>query len=128
MKTSTPAAYTVIFADSEIELASAYDAVTRALHENALGNVANVVGPNGWILLNGRMVGGEGDWMVLEVGYDAGRGQAVVRGVNLCTPTLEPFSWSFGRRGSNDSRSTLERYSFKTARVLDQRGMALLAA
>ena len=125
--TTTTKQFTVILSDREIEFDNVLLAIEEALRQNSQGNAARVCGPQGWILVHGKLVGTDGaDWQVFEVSYDEGRGWAVLRGVNQCTSTLETFSWNHGRRMARDRSSVGPRYSFQNARILDARGMRVL--
>lgn len=119
---------TMITADAEIDFARPFHAVTRALHERGFrGQDAQVCGPQGWILLDGRLVGeGLADWEVFEIDYDAGRAQYILRGVNRCGTALETFTWQGAPWPG--SRPDHSRFGFRHARVLDERGLRVLRA
>lgn len=115
--------FTLILADDEVACERADHAMSRAQTERILRGVRPwVCGPQGWILTgDGRVIAGpmgERDWEVFSIGYD--NGCAVLDGYNRCTG--EVFSWRmFCLPTSYDAR-----YGFHHARVVDERGLAIL--
>lgn len=123
---TAPAAFSLIMDTEERDYTCATNAISRALHERKVfGQRADVCGPQGWILRDGRLAGelAEGkDWEVLEVEASTRSGYRL-SGYNRCIG--ETFSWE----GAGPRRAPLheggrlhrggpdERYGFTHARV-----------
>lgn len=109
-------AFTVITETSDRGHARAINAISSALiHRNLDRGAADVCGPQGWILVDGKLVGEGADWEVFEVDYCTRSGY-MLRGFNRCTG--ETFSWGGG--GASD------RYGFTHARLRDARALPFM--